>query len=275
MPAVLSSNSDFSGAHPLLASLKGLTKEGVVRHHLVIERGGLRFGLICHVTSRGKGDATSSAPIATVASSRHPRRYCHPAPVTSPRTGVEEVPISRVQLRVRHDYSSGNTRGAPGRTRRSPSRATRKTAAGLRRSGIWSTSRCHVHRMRSSPSVPQSQRSSQRDSEGTSAYDDRRVLYKEERAMRRDGTFVASGEACIKAPTPILSGGNDVTLGHPGPSWLFPPQGGPLSPAGRCTTPPSRRGAPRLARGGCRAGLPSTRWRRAQAPWSGCRASSP
>lgn len=45
VPTVLSSNSDFSGAHPLLASLKGLTREGVVRHHLVIERGGLRFGL--------------------------------------------------------------------------------------------------------------------------------------------------------------------------------------------------------------------------------------
>ena len=45
IPAVLSSNSDFSGSDPTLAELQQLVKAGVIRRHLVIERGGLRFGL--------------------------------------------------------------------------------------------------------------------------------------------------------------------------------------------------------------------------------------
>ena len=45
IPAVLSSNSDFSGSDPTLAELQQLVKAGVIRRHLVIERGGMRFGL--------------------------------------------------------------------------------------------------------------------------------------------------------------------------------------------------------------------------------------
>ena len=45
IPAVLSSNSDFSGSDSTLAELQQLVKAGVIRRHLVIERGGLRFGL--------------------------------------------------------------------------------------------------------------------------------------------------------------------------------------------------------------------------------------
>jgi 5'-nucleotidase / UDP-sugar diphosphatase len=45
IPAVVASNTDFSKDDATLAGLKDLGKEGLIRRHLVIERGGLRFGL--------------------------------------------------------------------------------------------------------------------------------------------------------------------------------------------------------------------------------------
>jgi 5'-nucleotidase / UDP-sugar diphosphatase len=45
IPAVLSSNTDFAGNDPTLAGLQQLSKAGLVRRYLVIERGGMRFGL--------------------------------------------------------------------------------------------------------------------------------------------------------------------------------------------------------------------------------------
>ena len=45
VPAVLASNSDFSKDDATLTDLQRLAKEGVIRRHLVIERGGIRFGL--------------------------------------------------------------------------------------------------------------------------------------------------------------------------------------------------------------------------------------
>ncbi len=45
LPAVLASNSDFAGDDETLTDLRRLAKQGVIRRHLVIERGGLRFGL--------------------------------------------------------------------------------------------------------------------------------------------------------------------------------------------------------------------------------------
>ena len=45
IPAVLSSNTDFSGSDPTLTELQQLSKAGMVRRYLVIERGGVRFGL--------------------------------------------------------------------------------------------------------------------------------------------------------------------------------------------------------------------------------------
>jgi 5'-nucleotidase/UDP-sugar diphosphatase len=44
-PPMLSSNADFTKQDPTLADLQRLAKEQVIRRHLVIERGGLRFGL--------------------------------------------------------------------------------------------------------------------------------------------------------------------------------------------------------------------------------------
>ena len=45
VPAVLASNSNFSKDDATLADLQRLAKEGVIRRHLVIERGGIRFGI--------------------------------------------------------------------------------------------------------------------------------------------------------------------------------------------------------------------------------------
>jgi 5'-nucleotidase len=45
VPAVVISNTDFSGDDPSFAGLKQLAKDGVVRRYIVLERGGMRFGL--------------------------------------------------------------------------------------------------------------------------------------------------------------------------------------------------------------------------------------
>jgi len=45
VPAVLASNSDFSKDDATLVDLQRLSKEGVIRRHIVIERGGIRFGI--------------------------------------------------------------------------------------------------------------------------------------------------------------------------------------------------------------------------------------
>jgi 5'-nucleotidase len=45
VPAVLPSNTQLAGDDPTLADLKRLMQDGVLRRHLVIERGGIRFGL--------------------------------------------------------------------------------------------------------------------------------------------------------------------------------------------------------------------------------------
>jgi 5'-nucleotidase/UDP-sugar diphosphatase len=45
IPAIIASNTDFSKEDPTLSGLKQLAKGGVIRRHIVIDRGGLRFGL--------------------------------------------------------------------------------------------------------------------------------------------------------------------------------------------------------------------------------------
>jgi 5'-nucleotidase len=45
IPAVLSANASFAGADASLADLQRLSHEGVIRRYVVIERGGLRFGI--------------------------------------------------------------------------------------------------------------------------------------------------------------------------------------------------------------------------------------
>ena len=46
IPTVVSSNLDLGAGDPGLARLRGLAERGLVRRHAVIERGGIRFGLI-------------------------------------------------------------------------------------------------------------------------------------------------------------------------------------------------------------------------------------
>jgi 5'-nucleotidase len=45
VPAVVASNTDFTGDDASFAGLKKLAKDGVVRRYFVLERGGIRFGL--------------------------------------------------------------------------------------------------------------------------------------------------------------------------------------------------------------------------------------
>ena len=45
VPAVLASNTNFAGSDATLADLQRLAKDGVIRRYLVIERGGIRFGI--------------------------------------------------------------------------------------------------------------------------------------------------------------------------------------------------------------------------------------
>jgi 5'-nucleotidase len=45
VPAVVASNTDFSGNDATLTGLQQLAKDGAVRRYLVIERGGIRFGI--------------------------------------------------------------------------------------------------------------------------------------------------------------------------------------------------------------------------------------
>lgn len=45
IPVVLSSNTDFTADDPTLDEVRQLAKDGLIRRYLVIERGGMRFGL--------------------------------------------------------------------------------------------------------------------------------------------------------------------------------------------------------------------------------------
>ena len=45
IPAIVASNTVFAATDPTLSDLQRLAKEGVVRRHVVIERGGIRFGI--------------------------------------------------------------------------------------------------------------------------------------------------------------------------------------------------------------------------------------
>jgi 5'-nucleotidase/UDP-sugar diphosphatase len=53
VPAVVASNTDFSKDDATLADLQRLAKDEVVRRYLVIERGGIRFGIFGGARQRG------------------------------------------------------------------------------------------------------------------------------------------------------------------------------------------------------------------------------
>ena len=71
IPAVLASNTSFAGDDATLADLQRLAKAGVIRRHLVIERGGIRFGIFgvlgkeAQFYTTGAGAVTFSDAIET------------------------------------------------------------------------------------------------------------------------------------------------------------------------------------------------------------------
>jgi 5'-nucleotidase len=71
VPAVLASNASFVANDATLTDLQRLTKEGVIRRHLVIERGGIRFGVFgllgkeAQFYAGGAGPASFSDAIET------------------------------------------------------------------------------------------------------------------------------------------------------------------------------------------------------------------
>ena len=71
LPAVVASNTNFAGTDATLADLQRLAKDGVIRRHLVIERGGIRFGIFgvlgkeAQFYTTGAGAVTFSDAIET------------------------------------------------------------------------------------------------------------------------------------------------------------------------------------------------------------------
>jgi 5'-nucleotidase / UDP-sugar diphosphatase len=71
IPAIVASNTNVTGSDPTLADLQHLAGDGVIRRHLIIERGGIRFGLFgllgkeAQFYTTGAGAVTFSDAIET------------------------------------------------------------------------------------------------------------------------------------------------------------------------------------------------------------------
>jgi 5'-nucleotidase/UDP-sugar diphosphatase len=71
VPAILAANTDFAKHDQTLADLQRLAKDGVIRRHTVIERGGIRFGIFgllgkeAQIYTEGKGAAAFTDAIET------------------------------------------------------------------------------------------------------------------------------------------------------------------------------------------------------------------
>ena len=75
IPAVLASNTDFAGSDPTLADLQRLAKDGVIRRHLVIERGGIRFGIFGVLGKEAQFYTGGAGAVKFSDPSRPPRRW--------------------------------------------------------------------------------------------------------------------------------------------------------------------------------------------------------
>jgi 5'-nucleotidase/UDP-sugar diphosphatase len=62
-PAILATNTDFSAVDPKTAGLQKLAADGRIRNYLVIERGGIRFGLFGTMGLEAATYAVSAAPV--------------------------------------------------------------------------------------------------------------------------------------------------------------------------------------------------------------------
>jgi 5'-nucleotidase/UDP-sugar diphosphatase len=63
IPPILAANTHFSAQDPMLAQLQRLTKDGLIRGYLVIERGGIRFGLFGVIGEEAQIYATSKGAV--------------------------------------------------------------------------------------------------------------------------------------------------------------------------------------------------------------------
>lgn len=63
VPAILATNTDFSASAPTLEGLQKLGAAGRIRRHLVLERGGIRFGLFGVLGHEAAVYAVSAAPV--------------------------------------------------------------------------------------------------------------------------------------------------------------------------------------------------------------------
>jgi len=63
IPAVLGSNTNFTGDDPALAGCQRLTQEGLIRRYTVIERGGIRFGLLGVIGKEAIFYTTGAGPV--------------------------------------------------------------------------------------------------------------------------------------------------------------------------------------------------------------------
>jgi len=71
IPVVLSANTDFTANDPTLEDLRQLSKAGLIRRYMVIERGGMRFGLFgvlgkeAQIYTNGAGAVKFPDPVAS------------------------------------------------------------------------------------------------------------------------------------------------------------------------------------------------------------------
>jgi 5'-nucleotidase len=64
IPAVVASNSDFSAQDANLTDLQRLATDGVIRRHLVLERGGMRFGIFGLIGKEAQFYTTGAGAVA-------------------------------------------------------------------------------------------------------------------------------------------------------------------------------------------------------------------
>ena len=75
VPAVLASNTNFAGNDATLADLQRLAKDGVIRRYLVIERGGIRFGIFGVLGKEAIIYTSGAVRLRSPTPSRPPRRW--------------------------------------------------------------------------------------------------------------------------------------------------------------------------------------------------------
>jgi 5'-nucleotidase / UDP-sugar diphosphatase len=75
IPALLGSNTNLTGTDPTLAGLQRQAKEGVIRRHLVIERGGIRSASLGCLAKRPNSTPLARVPLPSQTLSKPPRKW--------------------------------------------------------------------------------------------------------------------------------------------------------------------------------------------------------